>query len=78
MREVTYVSLNEFQLPGIVFQLEITKSGDEFDVSWDGSYGVSGALRAKQVSIASRPGVREDRVAAWETLKRIGPRSDSQ
>jgi hypothetical protein len=74
LREVTYIALNEFHLPGIVFQLHITKSGDEFDVSWDGSYGVSGTVRARQVSIESRPGLWEERVAAWKRERR----SDSQ
>ena len=31
LREVTYVSLCQFQLPGIIFQLHITRSGDEFE-----------------------------------------------
>jgi hypothetical protein len=77
LREVTYVSLNQFDLPGIVFQLQIVKSGDEFDVSWDGSYGVSGTLHAKQVSIESRPGVWEERVAAWKRSNRNGRRTGS-
>jgi hypothetical protein len=70
LREITKIALNDFNLPGIVGQLHITKSGDEFEVAWDGSYGVSGTLRAKEVSIVSRPGMREERLAAWQRLRR--------
>ena len=78
LREVTCISLNAFHLPGIVFQLHFTKSGDEFDLFWEGSYGVSGTPRATQVSIQSRPGIREERVAAWESSRRGTGRSDSR
>jgi hypothetical protein len=78
LREVTYVSLCQFQLPGIIFQLHITRSGDEFDLSWEGSYGVSGTIRAKQVSVESRPGIREERIADWERVKRSGRGSDAR
>jgi hypothetical protein len=54
--EVTYVALTEFNLPGIIFDLQITKADAGFEIAWSGSYGVSGILRAQRISIAFRPG----------------------
>jgi hypothetical protein len=56
LKDVTYVALTEFNLPGIIFDLEITKADPGFELCWSGSYGVSGTLRAQRISIDLRPG----------------------
>jgi hypothetical protein len=56
LQDVTYVALNEFDLPGIIFDLQITKADSGFELAWSGSYGVSGTLRAQRISIDFRPG----------------------
>jgi len=37
------VALTEFNLPGIIFDLQITKADPGFELCWSGSYGVSSA-----------------------------------
>jgi len=53
--QVTYVALSNFNLPGIIFDLEITRFEDALQVSWSGSYGVEGTLRAKHLQVAFVP-----------------------
>jgi len=55
-REVRQISLNGFDLPGIIGVMEITKIDDAYQVDWDASYGVEGSIRAKQVSFDLIPG----------------------
>jgi hypothetical protein len=55
LREVSYVALTDFNLPGIVFDLQITKAACGFELAWSGSYGVSGTLRAQSISTGFRP-----------------------
>lgn len=52
---VTSVSLSEFDLPGIIFDLEISKIERMYHVTWTGSYGVNGTLMAKELSFALEP-----------------------
>jgi hypothetical protein len=59
LHEVTYVALTDFNLPGIIAYLQITKANPVFEVTWSGSYGVSGTLRAQRISISFRPGKPE-------------------
>ena len=59
LEEVTYVALTDFNLPGIIFDLQITKAFLGFELAWSGSYGVSGTMRAQRISIAFRPGKPE-------------------
>jgi hypothetical protein len=54
--EVTHVSLNDFNLPGIIGVMEITKIDDTYQVAWDIAYGVEGSIRAKQVRFELMPG----------------------
>ena len=54
--EVTFVSLTDFNIPGIVYGLEFTNVGDEVEIAWTGSYGVDGTLRAKRAHIDLSPG----------------------
>jgi hypothetical protein len=53
--QVTHVSLTSFNLPGIVFDLEVTRFEDVLQVAWSGSYGVEGTLRAKHLQIGFVP-----------------------
>lgn len=55
LEEVSYVALDHFHLPGIVFDLEVTNADDGFEVRWTGSYGVEGTLRAKKMRIDLTP-----------------------
>lgn len=57
--KVTYASLSDFHLVGIIADLRVTKIDDAFQISWDGSYGVEGTLRAQRVSFDLRPGKPE-------------------
>jgi hypothetical protein len=57
LETISDVSLTDFNLPGVIFDLEITSAEDAFQISWNGSYGVEGTLRAKQVTLELRPGV---------------------
>jgi hypothetical protein len=59
LQEVTYVALTEFNLPGIIFDLQIAKADSGFEITWSGSYGVSGTLRANGIAISFQPGSPE-------------------
>ena len=52
--EVSCVALTDFNLPGIIFDLEITHGDLGFELVWSGSYGVSGTLRAQHQHRLSR------------------------
>ena len=54
--QVTHVSLTDFNLPGIIADLKITRVEEAYQFTWEGSYGVEGALRAKQVSFDLQAG----------------------
>ena len=49
--EVRAISLDYFELTGIVSRLRITKSGKRYRVEWQSSYGVDGAIVAKNLRI---------------------------
>jgi hypothetical protein len=53
---VTAVNLSDFNLPGIILDMAVSRLGDEFELAWTGSYGVEGAIRAKNLSFALEPG----------------------
>ena len=53
--QVTHAALTNFNLPGIVSDLEITRFEDQFQVAWYGSYGVEGTLRTKHLQISFVP-----------------------
>jgi hypothetical protein len=58
--EVTSITLNNFNvMPGIIFDLEVSSTEDGFQVIWSGSYGVTGMLRAKRISVDFEPGKPE-------------------
>jgi hypothetical protein len=59
LEAVSYVALNNFNLPGIIFDLEIAKAPNLYELSWAGSYGVSGTLRAERMRFDLRPGKPE-------------------
>jgi hypothetical protein len=54
--QATYVALTDFNLPGIIFDLEVTRTEDGWQLLWSGSYGVEGTLRARQMHIGFAPG----------------------
>jgi hypothetical protein len=56
LEEVTSVTLTDFNLPGIIFDLEITEADEGVQLAWSGSYGVEGVLRAKAVRFDLQPG----------------------
>jgi hypothetical protein len=43
-------------IPGIIFDLEITKADEQFHVEWTSSYGVSGFIIARHARINLAPG----------------------
>ena len=49
LEEVTSITLPDFNLPGIIFDLEITKADEGVQLAWSGSYGAEGVLRARAV-----------------------------
>ena len=62
---VTDISLAEFNLPGIIFDLEVTTTDEStqspwnrssIQLTWSGSYGVAGTLRAKTARFDLQPG----------------------
>jgi hypothetical protein len=52
---VTSLKLSDFNLPGIIFDLAISRVRDEFELVWTGSYGVEGTMTAKNMSFAVEP-----------------------
>jgi hypothetical protein len=61
LERVSSVALDHFDLPGIIGDLEITSVENGFQLSWDGSYGVEGRLRAEQLRIDFTPGGQDKR-----------------
>lgn len=54
---VSTIDCADFDMvPGIIFELEITKPGELFRIEWSSSYGIAGAVTAKQVRIGFEPG----------------------
>ncbi len=54
---VTAINCTDFDMvPGIIFDLEITKVDEHFRVEWDASYGVTGLITARRVRIGLVPG----------------------
>ena len=56
LEEVTYIALSDYDLPGIIFDFEVTRTDEGVQLAWDGSYGVEGTLRAKKAQFDLRPG----------------------
>lgn len=56
LEEVASISLADFNLPGIIHDLQITEASDGVQITWSSSYGVGGTLMARRVSIALQPG----------------------
>lgn len=55
LNEVMCIDLTEFQLRGIIGDLEIKRSEDGYSISWGSSYGVVGNVEAKQISFELQP-----------------------
>ncbi|GAA2820233.1 hypothetical protein [Aminobacter aminovorans] len=49
LESISEISLSDFHLPGIIGDLVVVRSGDEFRVEWDASYGVAGRIAAARV-----------------------------
>ncbi len=57
LEAVSVINCTEFDVvPGIIFELEITKLDQGFRLEWSASYGVSGSISAKQLRITLEPG----------------------
>lgn len=57
---VSVIDCTDFDMmPGIIFDLEITKAEEQFRIEWAASYGVSGSVVAKKVKITVEPGKPE-------------------
>lgn len=57
---VSTIDCADFHMvPGIIFDLEITKVDEHFRIEWSASYGVTGSVTAKQVQITLEPGKPE-------------------
>ena len=56
LEEATQVTLYNFDLPGIIGFLEITKNEAGYLFDWDASYGVAGTLQARRASFDLVPG----------------------
>ena len=44
------------RVPGIIFDLEVTKIDEHFRLEWSASYGVTGSRTAKRVRVTLEPG----------------------
>ena len=54
---VSAINCTDFDMvPGIIFDLEITKVDEHFRVEWSASYGVTGFVTARHVRINLVPG----------------------
>ena len=54
---VSAINCADFDMvPGIIFDLEITKVDEHFRVEWSASYGVTGFVTARHVRINLVPG----------------------
>ncbi|HVJ54009.1 MAG TPA: hypothetical protein VM689_16185 [Aliidongia sp.] len=54
---VSAINCTDFDMvPGIIFDLEITKTSGLFRIEWSASYGVTGSVAAKQMQITLEPG----------------------
>ena len=56
LEEVTHVDLVDFNMPGIISGLQVTKIDEDVQFAWDGSYGVAGVLRAKKACFDLKAG----------------------
>jgi hypothetical protein len=57
MTDVTAASLSDFHMfPAIIFDLELTRSGDLFNLTWTSSYGVEGSIWAGALAFELAPG----------------------
>jgi Immunity protein 50 len=48
LEEITRIDLVDFNLPGIILDLEIERVDEGIEFAWGGSYGCDGTLRAKK------------------------------
>lgn len=44
-------------MPAIIFDLEITRDGENHRIEWSASYGVAGFITAKHVRVSLAPGI---------------------
>ncbi|MFD9897741.1 hypothetical protein [Mesorhizobium sp. NPDC059025] len=50
------IELDDFEMPAIIFDLQITKVDENYRVEWSASYGVEGFITAKQMRVSLEPG----------------------
>lgn len=54
---ISAIDLSDFDMmPGIILALEVAREGEKFRIEWDASYGVTGAVVARQVRVVLEPG----------------------
>jgi hypothetical protein len=62
LRDLIAVQLAHFNDQNALSDLDFYRENDEFVLDFCGSHGVEGTIRAKQVSIDTRPGIPSDSV----------------
>lgn len=53
---VKAIELVDFDIPAIIFDLQITKVDETYRIEWTSSYGVAGFIAAKQMRASFEPG----------------------
>jgi len=73
LNDVTDIALGDFNLPGIIFDLNVTRLEDGFELTWTGSYGSGAAaqLSTRQPAVILMR-VRARRRPPHRTLLRVG------
>lgn len=57
---VSAVNFEDFdKVPGIIYDLKITKMGEHFRIEWSASYGVAGFVTAKHIRLSLKQGKPE-------------------
>ncbi|MGO9483823.1 MAG: hypothetical protein ACLPX9_04440 [Rhodomicrobium sp.] len=56
LEAVTHINLSDFNLPGIIFELTVSSADGDIQLTWTGSYGIEGTIRAKQARFSLQPG----------------------
>jgi hypothetical protein len=57
LEDVSAIIFEDFdKVPGVIYDLKITKMGDHFRIEWGASYGVAGSVTAKHIGITLKQG----------------------
>ncbi len=55
LEEVMDITLAEFNLPGIIFELDVTQADEGMQLAWSGSYGVAGTFARRKYGSTCNP-----------------------